>query len=106
MPQPLSVMRIERRPPDSTSTRISVAPASSEFSSNSLTTDAGRSTTSPAAILLATLSERMRIRPIGLRWAGLPRPLRLYHDVPFFQKLSGALQQVRDIAPVLKRLTH
>jgi hypothetical protein len=34
-----------------------VAPASSAFSSNSFTTDAGRSTTSPAAILLATCSE-------------------------------------------------
>ena len=32
-----------------------VAPASSEFSSNSFTTEAGRSTTSPAAILLATM---------------------------------------------------
>ena len=54
MPQPSSVMRIRRRPPLKASTRMLVAPASSEFSSNSFTTEAGRSTTSPAAILLAT----------------------------------------------------
>jgi len=44
-----------------------VAPASREFSSSSFTTDAGRSTTSPAAIWLATWSESMRMRPISLR---------------------------------------
>src|SRR5579862_2814073 len=41
-----------------------VEPASSEFSRSSLTTDAGRSTTSPAAILLATDSERTWMRPM------------------------------------------
>ena len=46
------------------SMRMSVAPASREFSRSSLTTEAGRSTTSPAAILLATWSERIRMRPI------------------------------------------
>src|ERR1035438_1989624 len=64
MPQPSSTTRMSRRPPDSASTRKSVAPASSEFSRSSLTTEAGRSTTSPAAILLATWSGRMRIRPM------------------------------------------
>src|SRR6266700_4075315 len=64
IPMPLSARRNKRRPPASTSSRNSVAPASSEFSSSSLTTLAGRSTTSPAAILLATLSERTRMRPI------------------------------------------
>ena len=38
-----------------------VAPASSAFSTNSFTTDAGLSTTSPAAILLAIASGSMRI---------------------------------------------
>ena len=42
--------RDPRRPPPSSSTRTSVAPASRAFSTSSLTTDAGRSTTSPAAI--------------------------------------------------------
>src|SRR5580698_1957258 len=65
MPLPLSATRIRRRPPLSISMRRSVAPASSEFSMSSFTTDAGRSTTSPAAILLATLSERTRILPMN-----------------------------------------
>src|SRR4051812_2776766 len=42
------------------------APASSAFSSSSFTTDAGRSTTSPAAILLATCSGSTWMRPMGL----------------------------------------
>src|ERR1700761_7134757 len=71
-------MRIRRRPAFSVSMRISVAPASSEFSRSSLTTEAGRSTTSPAAILFAPLSERTRIRPIflGRAQAGNTRPVR------------------------------
>src|SRR5579862_6564941 len=81
MPQPSSAMRIRRRPPLSTSSRKDVAPASSEFSRSSLTTEAGRSTTSPAAILFATWSGRTRMRPTGLlyrhaapvqQFAGLP----------------------------------
>src|SRR5215472_1563296 len=44
-----------------------VAPASSEFSRSSLRTEAGRSTTWPAAILLATCSERRWIRPMGYK---------------------------------------
>src|SRR5579859_6460832 len=42
-----------------------VAPASREFSSSSFSTEAGRSTTSPAAILLATCSESTWIRPMN-----------------------------------------
>src|ERR1700747_1105294 len=44
--------------------RMRVASASSAFSRSSLTTDPGRSTTSPAAILLATASERTWILPM------------------------------------------
>jgi hypothetical protein len=40
------------------------APASSAFSSSSFTTEAGRSTTSPAAIRFATASANMRILDI------------------------------------------
>ena len=65
MPCPSSITRIMRRPPDSVSTRMVLAPASSAFSSNSFTTEAGRSTTSPAAILFATASANMRIRDIN-----------------------------------------
>jgi hypothetical protein len=72
MPWPLSVMRMSLRPPASTSTRMRVAPASRAFSSSSLTTEAGRSTTSPAAIWLATWSGRMRMRPIAFQNTRLP----------------------------------
>src|SRR5882762_9667133 len=61
--------RIMRLPPASISIRIVFAPASSAFSSSSFTTDAGRSTTSPAAILLATASGSMRMRLIEWRLA-------------------------------------
>ena len=65
MPHPLSVIWISFFPPASTLILIRVAPASSEFSSISFTTDAGLSTTSPAAIWLATASESMWMRPMG-----------------------------------------
>ena len=50
MPLPLSAMRIRSRPLPPISTSMFVAPASMAFSKSSLTTDAGRSMTSPAAI--------------------------------------------------------
>ena len=53
MPQPLSVTRRKVMPPSRISTVTLDAPASTAFSRSSLTTDAGRSTTSPAAIRLA-----------------------------------------------------
>src|SRR6266511_1104101 len=63
MPLPLSTTRIRSMPPCSTSTSRRVLPASMAFSSNSLTTLAGRSMTSPAAILVTTdgVSCRMRL---------------------------------------------
>src|SRR5216683_2011596 len=54
MPQPSSTTRIKSAPPCSISTSIRLAPASTEFSSSSFTTLAGRSITSPAAILVMT----------------------------------------------------
>src|SRR6202030_4750368 len=60
MPSPSSVTRIRRRPPPSVSTSMRVAPASSAFSISSLTTLAGRSTTSPAAMRLTVASESWR----------------------------------------------
>ena len=50
MPIPLSVIPTRAVPPSRTSIRILVASASKAFSTSSFTTDAGRSTTSPAAI--------------------------------------------------------
>src|SRR5690606_34317386 len=65
IPQPLSTTRMERIPPSSISTRIRSAPASMAFSISSFTTEAGRSTTSPAAIWLTSRSSKMRILPIS-----------------------------------------
>src|SRR5215467_3148378 len=65
MPHPLSVIWISFFPPASTLILTRVAPASSEFSSISFTTDAGRSTTSPAAIWFATVSESTWILPMA-----------------------------------------
>src|SRR5204863_5470005 len=60
MPWPSSSTRISFLPPSSTAMTMRRAPASSAFSTSSLTTEAGRSTTSPAAIWLA--------RSGGSRW--------------------------------------
>jgi len=56
MPRPSSCTAIRSRPAASISTEIRPAPASSAFSSSSLSTAAGRSITSPAAICAATSS--------------------------------------------------
>ena len=69
MPLPSSVTRISDSPPDAVTTSTSPAPASSAFSTSSLTTLAGRSTTSPAAMRLIVSGDswRMRMRPFSLR---------------------------------------
>src|SRR3990172_6478629 len=61
MPQPSSLTRMESMPPPLTSTAMREAPASRAFSMSSLTTEAGRSTTSPAAIRAATSGGRTRM---------------------------------------------
>jgi len=61
MPPPLSTTRTSSTPPASTLTSIRVARASTAFSINSLTALAGRSITSPAAILLMTLGGSWRM---------------------------------------------
>src|SRR5262249_22844574 len=58
-----STTAIRPIPASSSSTRTCRAPASSAFSMSSLTTDAGRSTTSPAAILSATSGGNICTRP-------------------------------------------
>src|SRR5579871_1203316 len=60
MPAPSSVTAMRRRPPPSVNTSTRRAPASSAFSINSLTTLAGRSTTSPAAMRLMIVSGSWR----------------------------------------------
>ena len=61
MPLPLSFMTIKFLPAHSRIISISFDPASIEFSTNSFTTDAGLSMTSPAAILLIVLFESILI---------------------------------------------
>src|ERR1700751_3209849 len=64
MPTPLSTTRTKLEPPLEMAISILVASPSRLFSTSSLTTDAGRSTTSPAATCEATSSGRKAIRPI------------------------------------------
>ena len=61
MPPPSSSTEISRTPPASSRTLIWRAPASSALSTSSRTTEAGRSTTSPAAIWLISSSGRSRM---------------------------------------------
>src|SRR5882762_3548290 len=72
MPSPLSRTRMSCLPPASISTVTVEAPASSAFSTSSLTTDAGRSTTSPAAILLTRSSGSRSITVIGTSSGSYP----------------------------------
>ena len=67
MPWPLSRIRISLTPPCSSSISMRSAPASRLFSSSSLTTEAGRSTTSPAAIWLVRRWLRSCIRAMRRR---------------------------------------
>ncbi len=61
MPLPSSVTAMRRMPPPSRRTSMARAPASMAFSRISLSTDAGRSITSPAAIWLINRSGRVAI---------------------------------------------
>ncbi len=78
IPWPLSAILIRSLPPRSTVTSTRVAPASIAFSRSSLTTLAGRSTTSPAAIWLITDGGSSLMIPMGaLSSSGTP-PTRHY----------------------------
>ena len=65
MPLPSSRTRMSARPPSSPAPSTERAPASRAFSTSSFTTDAGRSTTSPAAIWSATAGGRTAMRDTG-----------------------------------------
>ncbi len=62
IPSPSSSTRISFLPPSSIAMAMRRAPASSAFSTSSLTTEAGRSTTSPAAIWFARCTGRRWMR--------------------------------------------
>ncbi len=66
MPCPLSVICNSLLPPSLTTTLMEVEPASRLFSSISLSAEAGRWMTSPAAILLTTCSSSFRMT--GSAW--------------------------------------
>ena len=66
IPSPSSMIVKMRIPPAVHDTSILVELASREFSINSLTTDAGRWTTSPAAIRSTTVLGRAWIRGVGV----------------------------------------
>ena len=72
MPWPSSLTRISAAPPSRRSTVTVRAPASSAFSTSSFTAEAGRSTTSPAAILLTSASGSRRMRSRRSRCARGP----------------------------------
>src|SRR5699024_1450539 len=65
MPSPLSTILISFMPDSSMNTSISSAFASREFSISSLTTELGRSTTSPAAILFCIFGSSTLIEDIS-----------------------------------------
>ncbi len=71
MPQPSSVTTIRRMPPSSMRRTMRRAPASIAFSSSSRTTEAGRSTTSPAAIWLIRRSGSSAIGRADAAGAGI-----------------------------------
>ena len=58
MPDPSSEMRMKEVPPSRAMISIDAAPASTALSISSRTTEAGRSTTSPAAMRLMRVSSR------------------------------------------------
>src|SRR6266404_6624779 len=76
MPDPSSRIRTRRRPPSCRSISTRFAPASSAFSTSSLTTAAGRSMTSPAAIWLASVASSRWMRATGAQssraWQAAP----------------------------------
>src|ERR1700746_2959289 len=85
--------------------RVRRASASSAFSRSSFTTDAGRSTTSPAAILLATASERTWILPMRfLGWPGVSLSDDNWEGKESSGKLSDELWAKFRVAPSSDRL--
>ena len=98
MPSPSSLTRISVAPPPAVAISIRRAPASIAFSTSSLTTLAGRSTTSPAAMRLTMSSLRRRIGIVSFLRA------RTLADSPrrWKKKASGARQPRR--APLVQVL--
>src|SRR5581483_5019504 len=84
MPEPSSVTRITPRPPPVATMSMREAPASIAFSTSSLTTLAGRSTTSPAAMRLTRLGGSSRIAMTCLGAGEIPAG---QHFTRFYRRL-------------------
>src|SRR5437879_306867 len=89
MPMPSSTTRMSTVPPSRRSTLTVAAPASSAFSTSSLTAEAGRSTTSPAAILLTRWS--------GSRRMGMSLLLPLMEDVQRLERCEVGQIEARQL---------
>src|SRR5580692_11131640 len=105
MPAPSSATAISAEPPPRISTLTERAPASSEFSTSSLTADAGRSTTSPAAIWLATCSGK-----IWTMWSDIPARHCSFRtgyscNSPVWRQKSGDCQYGLKIAAGFEKLS-
>ena len=104
MPQPLSWTWSRRTPPSLTLTLIELAPASSAFSSSSLSAFAGRWMISPAAILLTTSCGSLSIRPTSIVHTSAHRSWPARRRVEHASsQATGALRQGRLIAGTATR---
>ena len=77
-------------PPPFTSTVMEVAPASSAFSISSLTTELGRSTTSPAAIRPTVAASSMRIGMLSSRQSFIPKSIPVFSETMRQPRSSSA----------------
>src|SRR4029453_9095772 len=90
IPEPSSVTSMRRVPPPSMTTRTERAPASRAFSPSSLTTEAGRSTTSPAAIW--SMSASLRRAMVGMD-SGWSKTARCATPTPLRRATSSAVEE-------------
>src|SRR4029453_4358729 len=103
IPSPSSSTRTCLLPPSSTWIATRRAPASMAFSTSSLTTDAGRSTTSPAAIWLARSGGRRVTRPPS---EPVLAPEKHQHDADNDQHDAGDPPELHGIAAGKMRQRH
>jgi hypothetical protein len=93
MPIPSSLTRISDRPPATVTMSMPVAPASIAFSISSLTTLAGRSITSPAAMRLIVSALSWRIGTGRCLLGTCEMPSRLQRGNPFTRDDLGQLHR-------------
>ncbi len=89
MPMPLSDTRIRDLPPFSISIMMRQACASRAFSTSSLTTENGRSTTSPAAILLERFSGSILIFDMIFRFLPQRPQRKIFNYITLFASFTA-----------------